>query len=78
MFAMKDEVQAPWIRYNNGAKSEIAQMQRRLALMVDKDIDKLIRDLAILKAVQDYLQREAMPRLQQNEAGLRTKIEQLE
>lgn len=46
--------------------------------MVDKDGDKVIRDLAILKVDQDYLQYEAMPRLQQNEVESRVGIVHLE
>lgn len=75
---MQDEVQAKLIGYNNEIKSGIAQVQRQLTLMADKDVDKVIKDLAILKVDQDYLQQEVVPRLQQNEVGLRTRIEQQE
>lgn len=43
------------IWYTANIKSEMAQMQRQLALMVEKDIDKVIRDLPVLKVNQDYL-----------------------
>lgn len=52
LFAMKDEVQAILVGYNNEFKSEVTQMQRQLALLADKDIDKMIRELAILRVDQ--------------------------
>lgn len=37
------------VGYTNEINSEMAQMQRQLALMVKKDVDNVIRDLAIMK-----------------------------
>lgn len=78
LVAMKDELQAILAGYTNEIKSEIIQMQRQLAVIVEKDVNKMNRDLSVLRVDRDYLQQEVVPGLQQNEARLRTRIEQLE
>ena len=55
LVAMKEEVQAMLAGYNHEIKSEMAEMQRKLTLMVDKDMDKVVQDLAIARVDQDYL-----------------------
>ena len=41
-------------------------------------MDKVVADLALLRVDQNYVKGELVPGLQQNEADLRTRIEQLE
>ena len=53
-------------------------MWNQLALLQGRDLDKMVTDLALLRVDQDHMSGELVPGLQQNEAGLRTRIEQLE
>ena len=78
LVAMKDEVQATLAQYHNDVKSEINRMKEQLALLQGKDVDKVVADLALLRVDQNYVKGELVPGLQQNEADLRTRIEQLE
>ena len=78
LVAIKDMMQATLARHYIEAKLELNRMQNQLALLQGRDLDKMAVDLALLRVDQDHLKGELVPRLQQNEVGLRTRIEQLE
>ena len=73
-----DVMQAALAQCYTEAKLGLDQMRNQLALLQGRDLDKMAVDLALLRVDQDHLKGELVPRLQQNEVGLRTRIEQLE
>ena len=78
LVATTNVMQATLARHYAEAKSGLDQMRNQLALLQGRDLDKMVTDLALLRVDQDHMRGELVPGLQQNEAGLRTRIEQLE
>ena len=52
--------------------------RNQLTLLQGRDLDKMVADLALLRVDQAHLRGKLVPTLQQNEARLWTRIEQLE
>ena len=78
LVATTDVMQATLAQHYIEAKSELDQIRNQLALLQGRDLDKMATDLALLSVDQYHLRGALVPGLQQNEAGLRSRIEQLE
>ena len=78
LVAMTYVMQATLAQHSAEANSGLDQMWNQLAVLQGRDLDKMVTDLALLRVDQNHMRGELVPGLQQNEAGLQTRIEQLE
>ena len=75
LVATTDVVQATLAQHYTEVNSGLDQMWNQLALLQGRDLDKMATNLASLRFDQDHPRGELIPRLQQNEVGLWTRIE---